>query len=137
MGGDAIMHTLLNYQGAAPAGRLTTTAYRQEFTARPMSDMSLRNITYKHYTGEVCYPFGYGLSYSQFDVQWANGTTHSASQTVGTDEMLAAHSEYFQARAKGDHTWASPASYSATIKNIGKIASDYVLSLSLSLSLSL
>ena len=45
MGGDAIMHTLLNYQGAAPAGRLTTTAYRQDFTSRPMSDMSLRNIT--------------------------------------------------------------------------------------------
>jgi len=45
MGGDAIMHTLLNHQGAAPAGRLTTTAYRQDFTSRPMSDMSLRNIT--------------------------------------------------------------------------------------------
>ena len=39
------MHTLLNHQGAAPAGRLTTTAYRQDFTSRPMSDMSLRNIT--------------------------------------------------------------------------------------------
>lgn len=125
MGGDAILRTLLNYQGAAPAGRLTTTAYRQEFTARPMSDMSLKNITYKHYTGEVCYPFGYGLSYSQFDVQWANGTT--ASLTVSTDEMRASHSEYFVARARGDHTWTSPASYSATIKNVGKIASDYVL----------
>jgi beta-glucosidase len=125
MGGDAILQTLLNYQGAAPAGRLTTTAYQQEFTARPMSDMSLRNITYKHYTGEVCYPFGFGLSYSQFNVQWTNAT--SINQKVGTDEMLASHSEYFVARARGDHTWTSPASYSATIKNVGKIASDYVL----------
>ena len=44
---------------AAPAGRLTTTAYAQDFTTRPMSDMSLRNITYKHYLGTPVYPFGY------------------------------------------------------------------------------
>ena len=62
MGGDAILHTLLNYEGAAPAGRLTTTVYPQEFTARPMSDMSLSNITYKHYLGTPVYPFGYGES---------------------------------------------------------------------------
>ena len=62
MGGDAILQTLLNYRGtAAPAGRLTTTAYQADFIARPMSDMSLRNITYKHYTGKPCFPFGYGL----------------------------------------------------------------------------
>lgn len=127
MGGDAILQTLLNYQGAAPAGRLTTTAYQQEFIARPMSDMSLRNITYKHYTGEVCYPFGFGLSYSQFHVTWTNSTSAGTTQMVHTDEMRAAHSEYFTARATGDRAWASPASYSATIKNVGTVASDYVL----------
>lgn len=62
MGGDAILHTLLNYEGAAPAGRLTTTVYAQDFIARPMSDMSLKNITYKHYLGTPVYPFGYGTS---------------------------------------------------------------------------
>eukprot|EP01052_Picozoa_sp_SAG31_P020184 SAG31_NODE_1507_length_8072_cov_7.986580_4_plen_248_part_00 len=60
MGGDAIFHSLLNYKGAGPAGRLTTTVYAQDFIARPMSDMSLRNITYKHYLGAPVYPFGYG-----------------------------------------------------------------------------
>ena len=37
----------------------------------------------KHYTGEPCYPFGYGQSYSQFAVEWANSSHH----TVTTDAL--------------------------------------------------
>ena len=118
MGGDAILHTLLNYKGAAPAGRLTTTVYNQEFTARPMSDMSLENITYKHYTGSVVYPFGYGLSYSTFKVEWGA----PPAVAVTTDDMRASHAEYFTARAKGDSSWMSPAAYEATVTNTGTLA---------------
>ena len=138
MGGDAVLATLLNQEGAAPAGRLTTTAYKQEFTARPMSDMSMRNITYKHYTGTPVYPFGYGLSYSQWKVQWHNSsdvtaayaaTTSSSAhhRTVSTSAMHDSHTRYFHARAKGDGSWRSPAAYSATITNVGTVPSGYIL----------
>jgi hypothetical protein len=66
MGGDAIWHTLLNHNGAAPAGRLTTTAYKQDFVEyQNMTDMALTNITYQHFTGETNWPFGFGLSVSK------------------------------------------------------------------------
>jgi len=148
MGGDAIMRTLLNYQGAAPAGRLTTTVYRNDFTTlRNMTDMSMHNITYKHYTGNAVFPFGWGLSYSRFQVTWANsdssdstadigvrgedgGSSDSVlppSKTVNTTDMLESHAEYFAARARGDLQWASPAAYSAVVTNVGNITSDFVL----------
>jgi hypothetical protein len=41
--------------------------------------------------------------------------------------MLASHSDYFAQRAKGEQSWVSPASYSATVQNVGTVASDYVL----------
>ena len=98
-----------------------------------MSDMSMRNITYKHYTGEAVRPFGYGLSYSQWQVQWHTSTRAvPASLTphhrvVSTAAMRDSHQRYFQARARGDGTWRSPAAYSATVTNVGTVASDYVL----------
>jgi len=124
LGGDAVLRTLLNMHKAAPAGRLTTTTYQQSFTQRPMSDMSMANITYKHYTGAPVYPFGYGLSYSTWTVQWHNSSQH---RRVSIDSMERAHSEYFAAVASGRDGWRSPAAYSATITNTGGVTSDYVL----------
>jgi len=124
LGGDAIWRTLLNLEGAAPAGRLTTTAYKADFVDhQAMNDMALTNITYKHYTGSVNWPFGYGLSYSNFEVTWLS----SSSRTAHTSTIRREHAAYFSSRARGDITWASPASYSAVVKNIGSRTSDYVL----------
>jgi len=39
------MRVLLGVDGAAPAGRLTTTVYPAEFVNRNMTDMSLKNLT--------------------------------------------------------------------------------------------
>ncbi|XP_051218388.1 probable beta-D-xylosidase 6 [Lolium perenne] len=57
-----------------PGGKLPITWYPESFTAVPMTDMNMRadpsrgypGRTYRFYTGDVVYGFGYGLSYSKY-----------------------------------------------------------------------
>ena len=63
-GGDAVAAMLAG--DFSPAGRLPVTFYRSLAQLPPFNDYSMANRTYRYYKGEVLYPFGYGLSYSQF-----------------------------------------------------------------------
>jgi beta-glucosidase len=63
-GGDAIAETLKGKNN--PAGRLPVTFYASTSDLPAFTDYSMKNRTYRYYHGEVLYPFGYGLSYSQF-----------------------------------------------------------------------
>lgn len=63
-GGEAVASMLAG--DFSPAGRLPVTFYRSLEQLPPFSDYSMDNRTYKYHRGEVLYPFGYGLSYSQF-----------------------------------------------------------------------
>ena len=66
-GGDAIAETLAGQNN--PAGRLPVTFYRSTDNLPPFTDYSMTNRTYRYYTGPVLYPFGFGLSYSQFSIR--------------------------------------------------------------------
>ena len=73
-GGDALLDVLLGRY--SPAGRLPVTWYPAEYVNQvPMTDQSMRpgpgnpGRTYKFYTGQPVYPFGAGLSYSNFSYQ--------------------------------------------------------------------
>lgn len=63
-GGEAVAALLAG--DFSPAGRLPVTFYRSLDQLPPFSDYSMANRTYKYHRGDVLYPFGYGLSYSQF-----------------------------------------------------------------------
>jgi len=92
-----------------PGGKLPYTVYTTEYLNQvnmTNMDMSLApGRTYKYYTGTPIWPFGYGLSYTQFDLAW-NGT--APHPTISNQDN-------------------TPASFSVNVTNIGKVAGDEVL----------
>ncbi len=64
-GGTAIAQTLAGTNN--PAGRLPVTFYKGVEQLPDFEDYSMKNRTYRYFTGEPLYPFGYGLSYSKFE----------------------------------------------------------------------
>jgi beta-glucosidase len=64
-GGTAIAQTLAGTNN--PAGRLPVTFYKGVEQLPEFEDYAMKNRTYRYFTGEPLYPFGYGLSYSKFE----------------------------------------------------------------------
>jgi len=63
-GGTAVAETLAGANN--PAGRLPVTFYKGNDQLPPFEDYAMKNRTYRYFDGQPLYPFGYGLSYSQF-----------------------------------------------------------------------
>ena len=63
-GGTAIAETLAGENN--PSGRLPVTFYRSVTQLPAFDDYAMRGRTYRYFTGDPLYPFGYGLSYSNF-----------------------------------------------------------------------
>ncbi|HVR23326.1 MAG TPA: glycoside hydrolase family 3 C-terminal domain-containing protein [Candidatus Polarisedimenticolia bacterium] len=63
-GGTAIAQTLAGENN--PSGRLPVTFYRSVTQLPAFEDYAMRGRTYRYFTGDPLYPFGYGLSYSTF-----------------------------------------------------------------------
>src|SRR6185369_9025496 len=63
-GGTAVADVLFgNYN---PAGRLPVTFYKSVDQLPPFTDYSMQGRTYRYFKGEPLYPFGHGLSYTNF-----------------------------------------------------------------------
>ncbi len=64
-GGDAVADVLFGDYN--PSGKLPVTYYKSINDLPPFEDYHLKGRTYRFFEGEVLYPFGYGLSYTQFN----------------------------------------------------------------------
>ncbi len=69
--GTAIAETIAGLNN--PAGRLPVTFYRSAGQLPPFDEYSMQGRTYRYFTGEPLYGFGYGLSYSSFQYSRMRG----------------------------------------------------------------
>jgi len=99
-GGTAVAEALAG--DFSPAGRLPLTFYKSVDQIPAFDDYNMKGRTYRYFTGEPLYRFGYGLSYTNFE--YSNLTFDKT--TVGAKDDLAA---------------------SVYVKNTGKMAADEVV----------
>ncbi len=66
-GGQAIANIL--FGEVSPSGKLPVTFYNSVDDLPPFEDYSMENRTYKYFKGAVQYPFGYGLTYTDFRLE--------------------------------------------------------------------
>jgi beta-glucosidase len=78
-GGTAIAETLFGENN--PSGRLPLTFYAETSQLPPFDDYSMKERTYRYFTGKPLYPFGFGLSYTSF--RYSNGSLSSADLQAG------------------------------------------------------
>lgn len=76
----------------SPSGKLPVTFYREDKPLPDFVDYSMKNRTYRYYEDEVLYPFGYGLSYTQFGLKdfsvQKNGDDWLATVTVRNEGSM-------------------------------------------------
>ncbi len=64
-GGEALAEVLFGQYN--PSGKLPVTFYTSTDELPDFLDYRMANRTYRYYTGEALFPFGYGLSYTTFE----------------------------------------------------------------------
>ncbi len=65
-GGEAVADVLTGRYN--PCGKLPITFYRSVNDLPDFLDYRMTNRTYRYFRGEALYPFGYGLSYTTFEI---------------------------------------------------------------------
>ncbi|KAG6843961.1 hypothetical protein H0H87_011383 [Tephrocybe sp. NHM501043] len=120
-GGTAIFDVLSGK--VSPAGRLSITQYPSAYTDQvAMTDMKLRSSasnpgrTYKWYQGTPIFEFGHGLHFTDFNVNWQR----TPPSQYNIQSLIA------RAHGHGPLDLASLDTFDITVKNIGKVSSDYV-----------
>jgi beta-glucosidase len=99
-GGTAVAEALAG--DFSPAGRLPLTFYKSVDQLPPFGEYNMKSRTYRYFSGEPLYPFGYGLSYTRFEY---NNLKFEKSSLAVDDDL----------------------SLSVDVKNTGRIAGDEVV----------
>ena len=99
-GGNAVADVL--FGATNPGGRLPVTFYKATEKLPDFEDYSMKNRTYRYFTGQPLYPFGHGLSYTKFAYTALKLDKSSVSADGGVQATV-------------------------TVKNIGRRAGDEVV----------
>ena len=105
-GGNALADIV--FGKVSPSGRLPLTFYKSVNDLPDFTNYSMQGRTYRYFKGTPGYPFGYGLSYTTFDYQWAHQPRekYNLSDTIqftvsvtnsgnySADEVVQAYIEY-------------------------------------------
>jgi beta-glucosidase len=78
-GGTAIADTLFGDNN--PSGRLPVTFYASTSQLPPFEDYSMKDRSYRYFTGQPLYSFGYGLTYTSF--KYSNGKLSTTTLKAG------------------------------------------------------
>lgn len=120
-GGRAVADVLLGR--ASPGGRMPVSVPRHvgqvpiNYNYKSLG----RKIKYLDVDSQPCYPFGYGLSYTTFEVSGFSASSSSRSRSSsdgGEDEHEDEHENTF--------TSGDTITFSATVRNAGAAAGSYV-----------
>ena len=79
-GGTALTRIL--FGEVNPSGRLPLTFYHDVSELPDFEDYSMENRTYRYFEGTPLYPFGYGLSYTEFESECASFQDGNVRMTV-------------------------------------------------------
>ena len=91
-GGKALAEILLGKTN--PSGKLPVTFYKDDSQLPDFLDYRMQGRTYRYFEGEPLYPFGYGLSYTSFNISnpsYADGkvtlTLKNTGKRAGTETV--------------------------------------------------
>jgi len=101
-GGTAVAQALAG--DFSPGGKLPLTFYKSVDQIPPFEDYNMKGRTYRYFTGEPLYPFGYGLSYTSFEY---SNLSFDKNSLAAPDDLNA----------------------SVDVKNTGQVAGDEVVEL--------
>lgn len=84
-GGKAVADVL--FGKISPSGKLPVTFYRDIADLPEFEDYSMKDRTYRFYTGEVLYPFGYGLTYGDCKTEKVSVRREKEEKIIFTAEI--------------------------------------------------
>lgn len=99
-GGTALAEILIGKVN--PSGKLPVTFYADDTSLPDFQDYSMLNRTYRFFKGKPQYPFGFGLSYTQFEYSELHIVENQAQITVKNIGQCSGE-EVVQLYAKIDH----------------------------------
>ena len=100
LGGQALAEVLFGDYN--PSGKLPVTFYKNTDELPDFLDYTMKNRTYRYYTGEALFPFGFGLNYTQFEIGkpvYSKNQVRVKVQNVGSCQGLETVQVYIRSLA--------------------------------------
>lgn len=99
-GGQALAEVLFGDYN--PSGKLPITFYKSTDELPDFLDYTMKNRTYRYYTGEALFPFGFGLSYTQYEIGkpvYSNNKVRVSVKNIGKAKGLETVQVYIRSLA--------------------------------------